>query len=262
MKYELVVGIPVFNRKKILSYFSRSLLSAIRPNSVKFFIIDDGSSELSFEQIKEMFPSNFDFFKNEKNSGNADTAIRNLLAKCTDYDADYALLLDSDMLVASDFLQKIKSYLPMTDGILSVFNTNNHPLLSEENDMLIKNTIGSAGTIFKMELAKQIIDNIEDGPSFDFRYCDFLKQKSIRLFCMKNSLIQHIGFNSGQNSSGRNGDIGIGFSDTNPSNAYLLTEYLLFDIQEREKDIHHKKLSVKMKKIRNKIRLQIKKVLN
>jgi DNA-binding XRE family transcriptional regulator len=52
-----------------------------------------------------------------------------------------------------------------------------------------------------------------------------------KICVVRDSLVQHIGFSEGQNSSFASGDIGIGFSDMNAQNAYHFIERVAFSSQ-------------------------------
>jgi len=131
------------------------------------------------------------------------------------------------MIIRSDFINEILNLINSSDGVISIFISNTHVHFAEDEKFLHKHSIGSAGTVFRKDLAKEVIENIPKGPSFDFKYCEYLKLRNIKLLCCKHSLIQYIGFTQGQYSSGRNGDIDINFFDYTPTNSYILNEIIL-----------------------------------
>jgi len=51
----------------MVRFFAQSLNALYRPPNVKFFIIDDAGSEFNNQELKELFPNNFEIIRNSKN---------------------------------------------------------------------------------------------------------------------------------------------------------------------------------------------------
>ncbi|MCA3572338.1 MAG: hypothetical protein IOC86_00365 [Aestuariivirga sp.] len=65
------------------------------------------------------------------------------------------------------------------------------------------------------------------GDFWDWRFCEYLQGRGIRIFCMRNSALQHLGFANGQNSSLSSGDYGRGFADDVVEYLYFITEEIV-----------------------------------
>ena len=155
-----------------------------------------------------------------------------LLNRLVTTGADALVLLDLDMIVAADFAEKIVELLPLTNGILCLFNTAAHPAFGARGPLILKKAVGSAGTVWPRDLAQKMLDAVPPGPRWDWRFCDYLIDSGYEICVVRNSLAQHIGINGGQNtSSPLSGDFGAGFSDVDAQSAYVLIEQIGFGAQ-------------------------------
>lgn len=257
----LAIGIPTYNRPRLLEFCAKSISRVRSISDIDILVIDDDSSEFDLAFLKEQFPTHAKIIRNIRNSGGADIAIRNIMSQLVQLDVEYILILDSDMIIRSDFYQILLSNLSDTDGILSLFNTHNHPGINLNENLVQKFTIGSAGTVYSRKIAQLILDNVPEGDSFDFRYCKFLTSNNYKLYSLKHSAVQHLGFSQGQNSNYINGDIGLGFSDVDIENAYSMIEFIQLENQIMLKNLKRNSFSQRLKRTRRRIRQDLYKLL-
>jgi hypothetical protein len=218
------IGVATWNRKSIVAAHAASLRESRLPVDTKILVIDDASSEYDVEFLASIFPPGSEIRRNQTNSGGADFALANLMKELLKTDADVVMLLDSDLLVHEEFVGVGLGLLDQTDGLLSLFNTPNHPALREVGPFLIKESIGSAGTLWSRELAESVIRDVADGARWDWRFCDHVRSTGREIYVSKQSMVQHVGFAEGQNSKLDYGDFGAGFADSDARNAYRLIE--------------------------------------
>ena len=231
-KMKIAIGIPTYNRRYLVEMHAQSLCSARLPANTKIIVIDDCSADFDVGYLKTIYPENADIRRRSENSGGADFAARDLMVQLAETGADVFVLLDSDMIVASDFLEVGMKLLSDCDGVLSLFNTPNHPAIGFRGPLVLKKTVGSTATIWRREIAIEMLLHVAPGPSFDLRFSEFLINAGYQICTTKNSYAQHAGFFEGQNHrfDGR-GDFGIGFSDTDVRNAYRLIEIIVHYMQ-------------------------------
>lgn len=225
----LVVGIPTYNRKHFVEANAKSLRNAVRPEGidVHFLVVDDASSEYDVGELTSIYPQGSTVIRREANSGGADRAICDLFRRCVAYNADAVLLLDSDMIVGPNFIAEGLKLLAHSDGIVSLFNTLNHAATEDCGPMVFKKTVGSAGTLWDQKLAREISEMVETGRAWDWRFCDYINQSGRKIFCSRNSLMQHIGYSDGENSYLESGDFGVGFIDSNVENISMTLEVIV-----------------------------------
>lgn len=233
---KIAIGIATYNRRYLLDIHAQSLCSARLPADTKIIVIDDCSTDYDISYLKSIYPANADIRRRSKNSGGADYALRDVMVQLVETGADILVMLDSDLIVASDFLELGIELLSQSDGVLSLFNTPNHPAVDSRGPFVLKKTIGSAATLWRRDLAHEMLAHVGPGPRFDWRFSEFLSNAGYQIYVTKNSRVQHAGFGEGQNSRLHVGDFGVGFSDADIRNAYRMTDVLLRYMQASNAD--------------------------
>lgn len=219
---DIAVGITTFNRPRFVEACASSLKRAAGIEAVQLVLVDDHSTEYDVHFLMRCFGDQAQIEVNDANSGGADFAIRNMFVRLCRTQAKLLLLLDSDLIVARDIFDKALRLVSSSDGFFSVFNTPSHPTVGSRGPFVLKDYVGSAGTLWKADIAEAMLASVPPGPRFDWRFCDYLRQASKAVLAVKKSLVQHIGFAEGQNSPFFGGDIGSGFTDEDAFNAYIM----------------------------------------
>lgn len=225
----LAIGIPVCNRRQLVEFNAFSVSRLVVPENLdlRILVIDDCSTEFGTDLLSSIYPEGTRILRRETPSGGADYAAADLLGHLVRERTDTVMILDSDCILRSDALITIVRSFSLTDGLLSLFNTDNHPAYQEVGGFVLKNSIGAAGTVWSGELAQDILANVLVGRRWDWRVGEYLRERGTRLFCLKNSALQHLGFSSGENSNLVQGDFGSGFSDQAIEYLYFITEEIV-----------------------------------
>jgi hypothetical protein len=199
---KITIGITTYNRLGLLKIMSSSLYNSNLSVPHNIRIYDDCSSEYTITELKGIFPTAVSIKRNERNI----KSDKNIFQMYKDFLAtsdNYFFNADSDLVFHSQWLVKALELLPETSGILSIFNSNNHaPLKIINETFCIKESIGSAGTLFtrkRVEEFMRYFTSYEAGETFDFQWSKYFKDREAPLYCTNKSLVQHIGY-SGQNS--------------------------------------------------------------
>jgi glycosyltransferase involved in cell wall biosynthesis len=221
---DVAIGITTFNRHHFIESCARSLSRATGIEHARILINDDCSTDYDLAFLETCFPPGAEIERHSANSGGADYACRKMVERLCGTGAKIFIILDSDLICARDFLDQTLALIKTTDGFLSLFNTPSHPAIGARGGLLLKEDVGAAGTVWTAELARAMLAATPEGRTFDWRFCDYLRQARIDILTVKASLVQHLGFAEGQNSSDRGGDIGIGFTDVDSFNAYLMQQ--------------------------------------
>lgn len=135
---------------------------------------------------------------------------------------------DSDLIFSKTWMKESLKLILKTEGILSLFNTKTHPKLSDiDKELCLKRTVGAAGMLLAREHVEEIVMKFrnEEKASFDWKVCDFFKKKKMNIYCVNNSLVQHIGFES-QNSRKCFFDYGENFVVDTIVNGQVLNDVL------------------------------------
>jgi glycosyltransferase involved in cell wall biosynthesis len=230
---KVAIGVSTYNRRHLVELNAASLRSSSIPPDTALIVVDDASTDYDVDYLRSIYPGFADVRRRPEHSGGASFANRDVMRQLLETDADAVLLLDSDLLVSSNFLEVGVSLLGDTDGLLSFFNTPNHPDIGARGPFVLKQSIGCAGTLWRRDLAAKVISEVPAGFRWDWRFSDFLVKAGVALCVLRDSLVQHIGYSSGHNSTFGHGDFGVGFFDSDARNAYRLTEVLLADSQAK-----------------------------
>lgn len=234
---KVAIGIPTYNRRHLVELQASSLRASTLPPDSRVIVIDDCSTEYDTAYLKSIYPSSSEIRGRPVNSGGASFAQRELMEQLLQTEADAVMLLDSDLIVGQNFLTLGAQLLQTTQGVLSLFNTPNHPGIDSRGPLLIKKSIGCAGSMWKRETALKMMSEVGPGVEFDWRFSNYLNQANIEICVVRNSLVQHLGYSHGQNHNFESGDFGVGFGEADANNAYRAIELLMGDNQARARDV-------------------------
>ena len=228
---KVAIGIPTYNRRHLVALNAVSLCSSAIPSGTELIVVDDANAAYDVEFLRSIYPKFAEIRRRAQRSGDASSASRDVMRQLLETDADAVLLLDSDLLVSSHFLEASVALLPATDGVLSLFNTPRHPVVGMRGPFVLKDSVGCAGTLWRRDVAEKVLNDVPEGPCWDWRFSEFLGKAGIALCVVRDSLVQHAGYSDGENSVYGTGDIGLGFVDSDTKNAYRLVELMIADSQ-------------------------------
>ena len=181
----IAIGVPTYNRKAIIELCAHSVRLVDYPEGARMIVVDDASIEFDETFLRDQYPPFAEIFRRDVNSGGADFATPDLLARLVDTGADILLILDSDLILKRDCLRTMLSLIDRTEGLLSLFNTPNHWALRDKGDLLQKRTIGAAATAWRRDLAATVLKEVEPGSMWDWRVCEFLTRRQTPIFSVK-----------------------------------------------------------------------------
>jgi hypothetical protein len=226
MRQDVLIGISVHNRKEIVSAAARSLSLADDIASARILVIDDASSEFDIDYLASIYPAATRITRNAALTGVASRVTRSLMEEFLCGPESILIILDSDLLVARNFLHLARTVLPLTEGLLSLFHAHTHPG-TEEGPLLRKNAVGFAGTVWTRALVEEVLEKVPFTNHFDSEICNYLRERKRGIFSLKHSAVQHIGLLRGENSRFANSDFGLSFTGTEWYNLSAIHEILL-----------------------------------
>jgi len=193
----LTIGIPTYNRKKILELMASSLYESniSIPHNIRIY--DDCSTEYGIEELKKLFPTAASIKINEVNL----KADKNTYQMYNDFLSTSDQLFfnaDSDLIFSKEWLITALKLFDKTNGILSVFNANSHePYKIIDDELCLKKVIGAAGTLFHRDRVSEFMANIASFAKIkdiDWRFSEYFSSIGLPIFCVNKSLVQHIGY--------------------------------------------------------------------
>ena len=194
------------------------------PTPVSAKIPKSGSHGTDF--LAAAYPPDAELIRRDHATGSADLAASDLLKRLVASDSDILIILDSDMIVARNFIHAALPLFAQTSGLMSLFNTPTHPISETRGPLVRKASVGATGMMLSRALGGQICERVSPGPLWDFRLCDHMHTSGVPLWVVADSLVQHLGFSAGQNSRHFSGDLGRRFVDDDARNAHLFLEEL------------------------------------
>jgi hypothetical protein len=227
---DVLIGIPVFNRKQIVATAARSLSLADDIASTNILVLDDASTEFDAAFLASIYPHGSRIVRNETPSGRASVVTRMLMEAFLRGPESILIILDSDMIVARDFLRPARELLPLTEGLLSLFHAHTHPG-TEAGPLLRKDAVGFAGTVWTRNLVEEVLAKVTFTIHFDNGICDYLRAQKRGIFSLKESAVQHIGLVFGENSRFGRCDFGLSFTGTEGYNISAIHEVFLLGSQ-------------------------------
>lgn len=230
---KLMIGITTYNRVDVIKQMASSLYSIEGIEDCNVRVYDDCSDEYDVSYLESIFPTATIVRqeKNLKSHGNIKCMYEDFLG----HGDDYLLTADSDLIFRPDVLHIIKALMPDTDGVLSLYNSNKHKVISNLSvnniDLVEKHDIGSAGTVFTRKRVTEIVENIKIARGFDWAWSKYFVKNNVRLLVTDNSYAQHIGL-LGLNNNGVNIDYGRNFIPVGEVNIGIASKFFEYYICE------------------------------
>jgi hypothetical protein len=224
----------------LLKIMAESLYTSLRLNSCNIRVYDDCSTEYGIDELKQIFPTAVSITKNTYNL-KSDKNIYQMYKDFLLSSDDYFFNADSDIIFYPDWLNFALDLIQKTDGVLSLLNSVVHPVKEIINEKLcIKEHIGSAGTLFTRKRMEELMTQFHDIKTvegFDWRWSEYFWSKNIPIYCVNDSLVQHIGY-TGQNSKAFF-DFGRNFTLTSVSQGQIINDvfeqFLTAQLKEQER---------------------------
>lgn len=230
----ITLAVATYNRGDYLEKLSASLKESVDLERIHLRIYDDCSTELSIEDIHRIVPYATTVLRRAHNLG-ADGNMYQIFQDFLSTEDEYLLLCDSDLIFRPGWLDMLLEQILHTDGILSLYNSRMHPFLSVDlSDGQVvfapKEDLGAAGCAFTRRRVEDIVRAFPTLPTyttFDWIWSEYFRQQGLRLCCLRESYIQHIGV-IGQNNFGQltRYDYGLNFLPVSEVNQRIMIEFI------------------------------------
>ncbi len=152
---------------------------------------------------------------------------------------DAIVAIDSDLIFHPKWLAALKETLPLSDGIISLYNSAIHEpeqeFIIKGVELIKKKNIGSAGVVLRRQVVKEMIQNVPVSRSYDWDWSEYFYEKGVRILSTKRSWVQHIGTYGFNCNMYVDSEYGLGFLPGSKLNEKTLVEF--FDDLIKEKDI-------------------------
>jgi hypothetical protein len=220
------IGITTYNRLELIERMSKSLSLSNEIDVCNIRVYDDKSIEFNLNEIKKVFPTANQIIVRDKNLG-ADRNMYQMFVDFLNTTDDYLFVADSDLIFHPDWFVFFKKHSEL--DVLSLYNSVSHESISNEKsgniEIIHKEHVGAAGTIFKRHIIQKIIQNVPPSRSYDWDWSKFLIKEGYNLNVSNKSYVQHVGIIGTNNDGGAVVDFGLNFYPGNTLNESYLIDF-------------------------------------
>merc|ERR1712080_577764 len=106
---------------------------------------------------------------------------------------------DSDLLLTSTWLMKLKGWMVKTDGIMTLYRSEKfaHPEISCDKKFCYKASVGSAGTVWCRNLLESVLSQLpKEDIGFDYQFSTLLIENNFNIPVPIESPALHFGLYS------------------------------------------------------------------
>jgi glycosyltransferase involved in cell wall biosynthesis len=223
----VTVAITTFNRAQYIVKMKKSLQETVDLETAHVRVYDDCSSDFDETYLHTMFPDAETILRSKRNLGcdeNLFQAMKNFLTT----DDEIFVIADSDLIFHPEWLRFLKRCFPLTDGVMSLYNSYLHPPIEQvkldDVPFVRKSAIGAAGTVMDRKTVSTILESLRRSSHIDWKFSTILESEGIRLLVSQQSYVQHIGIH-GKNNIGLKADFGLNFLPGSRTNEEIMTAY-------------------------------------
>jgi hypothetical protein len=108
----------------------------------------------------------------------------------------HLLILDSDMIANRSAVMDGLRLREGFEGLISLYNSRNHPGIRDGEDRVVKRRIGNAGTLWTRALAERVLAEFGRDTAVinvDDAYSDLFLRRGIPIVAFQRSRVQHLG---------------------------------------------------------------------
>jgi len=188
----VAVAVPTHNRIGYVQLASKAISGTFPSKDVWLF--DDKSTEYTPKELMRWYETKH-IFSPEKQL-KADAMARHILEWFVDTDYDVLVLLDSDLIVAPNWLDSLHAGLRDSTGVLSLYRSGapKHKSSSCGAVLCEQPSMGNAGTVWRRELAEKMLSEMSNREGgFDWGWSEWCEKNKVPMQALKASAVLHIG---------------------------------------------------------------------
>jgi hypothetical protein len=208
-----LVAIPTHEREPLVRHCLSTVAELVLPPGSEVVVFDDASPVMDVERLMHEAGLPVLCHRAEMQRGPSRTSCvmwRHFL----DGRHRHLLILDSDMIANRTAVMDGLRLRDGFDGLISLYNSRNHPGLPDGEDRLSKRTVGNAGTLWTRPLAERVLAELgsnETLVNIDDAYCTLFGQRGVPIVAFERSRVQHLGIVGTNNRYFGGFEHGLGF---------------------------------------------------
>jgi len=231
----MLVAIPVFERERTVRHALSTVAEMLLPHGTDILVLDDAS--MSFDVLGATVSAGLvcEYVRMPRRLG-ADDMIRHIWERFLAGQHHELLFFDSDMIANTNAAIDGLNLLHRNGGLLSLYNSTNHPGNRFGDGLLRKTVVGNAGTLWTRGLAELALQSTLDvAHGVDHAYCRVFSERDISILVTERSLLQHIGIYGTNNSQFGQLEHGAGFSPDGLAQ-WRAINFVYDDLMTRQKE--------------------------
>lgn len=209
----VLVAIPTHEREPLVRHCLLTAAELALPQGSEIVVFDDASPTLDVEALMREAGLPVLARRSETRVGASRTSCSIWLAFLEGRHR-HLLILDSDMIANRTAVVDGLRLRDGFDGLVSLYNSRNHPGAPGGEDRLLKQTVGNAGTLWTRPLAELVLAELSGNSAIvnvDDAYCTLFGQRRIPIVAFERSRVQHLGIVGTNNRYFGGFEHGLGF---------------------------------------------------
>lgn len=222
---KLMIAVPVYNRAEYVDIVAKSLSECKLIEQADVRVYDDCSCDFDINYLEEKFkPVNAKIKRRSKRSPCTENNAFEMMTDFKTSNNDVLLICDSDLLLRPDSLEFLHNNFKLTDGFMSLYNSDLHLTLKKGTIFDLKLDVGFAAMCLSKELVSLILEY--KNPLFgDLKISKIISKNNIRVLVPANSMVQHIGISGKHGSLSRGMDYSSSFEPVSEHNKKVISEF-------------------------------------
>lgn len=223
-----LIAIPTHEREPLVRHCLTTVAEMKLPPGSEIVVFDDASPTLDVEALMRGAGLPVHCRRGAVRLGASRTSCeiwKHFLAG----DHRHLLILDSDMIANRSAVMDGLRLRDGFDGLVSLYNSRNHPGVADGEDRVAKRKVGNAGTLWTRPLAEMVLSELASDNAIvniDDAYSDLFTGKGIPIVAFRRSRLQHLGVVGTNNRYFGNLEHGLGFRpDSEPQMRAILAVY-------------------------------------
>jgi hypothetical protein len=230
-----LVAIPVYQRGDLVRHCLATVCELELPTGSEVVVFDDVSPTLDVPALIKATGLQCTFHRLGSRLG-PDRMVSHVWRHFLDGPHSSLLFLDSDMIANRDAVTVGLSLANRFDGLISLYNSSMHPGVQKDGQLLLKRSVGNAGTLWSRRHAKLALDAVGDRVSgIDHAYSELFERRGVRLAATFQSRLQHIGVVGTNNQFYGQLDHGLWFVPDAPAQWHAIG-YAYNELMSRQSD--------------------------
>lgn len=190
--HKIAVGIPTHNRIGYVQLTSGALKGTFPAEDI--WVFDDMSTEYTRDDLVHWYGTQH--VQLSETHLKADAMARHILEWFLKSEYDVVVLLDSDLLVAPNWVASLRTGLEHSKGLLSLYRSGAPKHVSKDcyEHLCTMPSMGNAGTVWTRALTTKMLSEMpnRDG-GFDWGWSEWCQKNAVPMEALRQSAVLHIG---------------------------------------------------------------------